>query len=68
MGARNLHDLVAAPRKFLTERKPNFFNRTSHDWRDRKKRAEHYRDLHIQEDVSTSLDRIALTSDAAGCD
>src|SRR4249920_2931757 len=52
MGARNLRHLVSEPGEFLGEREPDFLDRTAHQGRDRKKRAQNNRDLHFYKVVT----------------
>src|SRR4029450_7018711 len=47
MGARNLRHLVSEPGEFLGEREPDSLDRTAHQRRDGKKRAQNNCDLHL---------------------
>ena len=47
MGARNLRHLVSEPGEFLRKREPDFLDRTAHERRNGKKRAQNNRDLHL---------------------
>src|SRR2546430_586374 len=62
MSTRDLDNIVAAAREFLSEREPNLLDRSTHDRRHREECAEHNRDLHFAGDDACKIDKSESTA------
>src|SRR2546423_9036624 len=57
MRPRDLHDFVTAAHELLAEREPDLLDRTSHDWRHRKKRSLDDGNFHLAPGDACKIDR-----------